>query len=365
MSHSSSIPSAPPSTLTLAFGMGCFWGAQKRLSAVVSLTEVGYAGGDYPNPTYEQVLAYESARQRGQVHGRNHAEVVLVTLSLPHSPPSCGPFSLPLPSPALIALLHPILAAFWEGHDPTQRDRQGDDIGSNYRSALYYPPEHGFWLLPLLLASRAAYGWALWQAAGGAPPFPAPCTEIAPLTCYTPAEPYHQNYLDRHPHGYCGAGGRGISFPAPLLCSSSSWSSPWPHPPAEARSFWTWLARPLLTPAAYAIAFEAATEPPYTSCLLTEERAGFYLDPLSGAPLFSSVAKYSSGTGWPSFTNPLPDALTDHLDTSHGMIRTEIRSRSSGIHLGHRFDDGPPPTGQRYCLNGEVLCFVPCPSPLP
>ncbi|MFZ9646710.1 MAG: peptide-methionine (R)-S-oxide reductase MsrB, partial [Fluviibacter sp.] len=92
---------------------------------------------------------------------------------------------------------------------------------------------------------------------------------------------------------------------------------------------------------------------------LDEKRPGTFVDPITGAPLFRSDTKFNSGTGWPSFFNPVPGSITLHEDTAHGMTRVEVRSASSGIHLGHVFDDGPPPTHKRYCINGNVLKFVP------
>ncbi|BBD78273.1 peptide-methionine (R)-S-oxide reductase MsrB [Hydrogenophilus thermoluteolus] len=327
--------------ITLYFGMGCFWGAQQRLRVLpgVVATEVGYAGGDDPNPTYERVLAFERALRAGVASGRNHAEVVKVVWEPPRSE-----------ADQLVPLLAQLLAAFWAGHDPTQRDRQGNDIGSNYRSALYYEAnDDAVWLLPLLLASRAAYAWALWQAAGGAPRFSAPTTEIAPVRHYTPAESYHQDYLIKHPDGYCGLGGTGVHLPP----------YPWTLPGAELRAFWAWLGQAVLSPEAFAIAFEHGTERPFTGCHLHEKRPGRFFDPLSGALLFRSATKFESGSGWPSFFAAEPDAVTEHEDRSYGMVRTEVRSRATGIHLGHVFPDGPPPTGLRYCINGNVLAFAP------
>jgi peptide methionine sulfoxide reductase msrA/msrB len=123
--------------------------------------------------------------------------------------------------------------------------------------------------------------------------------------------------------------------------------------------FWKWLGFHLLTPEQQRIAFEQGTERPGTGSHLDEKRPGTFVDPITGAPLFRSDAKFDSGTGWPSFFQPVPGALTEHPDFSHGMRRIEVRSASSGIHLGHVFDDGPPPTGKRYCINGNVLKFVP------
>lgn len=123
--------------------------------------------------------------------------------------------------------------------------------------------------------------------------------------------------------------------------------------------FWQWLGFQLLTPEQQRIAFEQGTERPFTGSHLDEKRPGTFVDPITGAPIFRTDTKFNSGTGWPSFFNPIEGSITYHEDNSHGMKRVEVRSASSGIHLGHVFDDGPPPTGKRYCINGKVLKFIP------
>lgn len=128
---------------------------------------------------------------------------------------------------------------------------------------------------------------------------------------------------------------------------------------SDAHKFWQWLGFQLLTPEQQRIAFEQGTERAFTGSHLDETRSGTFVDPITGAPLFRADTKFNSGTGWPSFFNPVAGALTFHEDNSHGMKRIEVRSASSGIHLGHVFDDGPAPTYKRYCINGNVLKFVP------
>ncbi len=127
----------------------------------------------------------------------------------------------------------------------------------------------------------------------------------------------------------------------------------------DAPRFWGWLGQRLLSPEQRRIAFESGTERPFTGPHLNEKRDGRFVDPITGAVLFRSDTKFDSGTGWPSFVEPLPGAVTYHEDLSHGMRRTEVRSASSGIHLGHVFNDGPPPSRRRYCINGGVLRFIP------
>jgi peptide methionine sulfoxide reductase msrA/msrB len=398
---------------SIVLGMGCFWGAEKRMSEIPGVVDVesGYANGDI-EASYEAVLKHEKAMRRGKTTARNHAEVVKVTFD---------PTQVDLKT---------VLIKFWENHDPTQGDRQGNDIGSNYRSAIYTRDEAQ---QAVALNTLAAYQTALTEAGRGAI-----TTEIAALKNYGPAESYHQDYLKKNPNGYCGLGGTGVKYPgsaasakpgklaevAAALDSKSlnqerqlvvfeaeecafcekfkaevldHWKSPVaivrtlnPTAPTgwklektlfatptivlfqngkevsrytgyngEKERFWKWLGYRLLTPEQQRIAFQQGTEPAFTGSNLDEKRPGVFVDPITGAVLFRSGTKFESGTGWPSFFNPEPGSITLHEDTSHGMKRIEVRSASSGIHLGHVFNDGPPPTGKRYCINGNVLKFVP------
>jgi peptide-methionine (R)-S-oxide reductase len=117
--------------------------------------------------------------------------------------------------------------------------------------------------------------------------------------------------------------------------------------------------RRLLTPAQYAVLREHGTERPYSSPLNSEKRSGEFACAGCGLPLFSSEAKYDSGTGWPSFWRPLDNAIGTTNDSTFGMGRTEVHCRRCGGHLGHVFDDGPRPTGLRYCINGVAMTFAP------
>ena len=117
--------------------------------------------------------------------------------------------------------------------------------------------------------------------------------------------------------------------------------------------------RQLLTPAQYNILRQAGTEPPFSSPLLNEHRQGIFHCAGCALPLYSSTTKYDSGTGWPSFWAPLPQAVSEQEDYSFGMDRTEVHCSQCGSHLGHMFHDGPPPTGLRYCMNGLALTFTP------
>jgi len=403
----------------IVLGMGCFWGAEKRMEQIPGVLEVesGYAGGDQPRTGYQQILNFERDLRSGNVSGRNHAEVIKVTFNKEKVD------------------LETVLANFWENHNPTQGDRQGNDIGSNYRSAIYFHDEQQ---KVIALLSRDRYQNALSQSG-----YNQITTEILALKNYVTAEEYHQDYLKKNPDGYCGLGGTGVKYPSsseeklidrsqlkatgsslePLkgeqlnysqqlvvfetehceYCSlfndqilshwqaeipvvktlSASTPTGWSLKKSlfaaptivlfrngkevtrytgyngEKSNFWKWLGFQLLSPDQQRIAFEQGTEPPFTATNLDEKRSGKFVDPLTDVTLFLSQTKFDSKSGWPSFTDPIEGTVTFHEDNSHGMQRVEVRSASSGIHLGHVFNDGPPPTHKRYCINGNVLKFIP------
>lgn len=115
-----------------------------------------------------------------------------------------------------------------------------------------------------------------------------------------------------------------------------------------------------LTPMQFKVTQQSGTEPPFRNEYWDNHRHGLYVDIVSGEPLFSSLDKYDSGCGWPSFTRPLPGTeIVERNDLSHGMVRTEVRSKLADSHLGHVFEDGPAPTGLRYCINSAALRFIP------
>jgi len=167
---------------TAVFGMGCFWGAERKFwqTPGVYSTAVGYAGGYTPNPTYEETCSGRTG----------HTEAVLVVFD-----PSAVSFEA-------------LLRVFWEGHDPTQGMRQGNDMGTQYRSAIYLTSDTQG---PVVQASLAMFQQRL-SAAG----FGAITTEVKPLDAFYYAEPYHQQYLGKNPNGYCGLGGTGVSCPIGL-----------------------------------------------------------------------------------------------------------------------------------------------------
>ena len=173
----------PDNVETLVVGMGCFWGAERKFwqTPGVYSTSVGYAGGFTPNPSYEEVCSGLTG----------HTEVVMVAYD------------------AHNVSVNDMLRVFWENHDPTQGFRQGNDIGTQYRSAIYFANESQY---EAATVTRDAYQQQLSKHGYGAI-----TTEIAPLSDYFYAEPYHQQYLGKNPAGYCGIGGTGVSCPVGIL----------------------------------------------------------------------------------------------------------------------------------------------------
>jgi peptide-methionine (S)-S-oxide reductase len=172
-------PPFPPQMRAATFGMGCFWGAEKKFwqTPGVYSTQVGYAGGSTPNPTYREVCSGDTG----------HTEVVRVIFD-----------------PAKISY-EELLRVFWENHDPTQGMRQGNDVGTQYRSAVYFEGDEQ---RAIAEASREAYQAMLTKEGYGQI-----STELAPLRDFFYAEDYHQQYLAKNPDGYCGLGGTGVSCP--------------------------------------------------------------------------------------------------------------------------------------------------------
>ena len=172
---------------TAVFGLGCFWGAERIFWKVpgVYSTAVGYSGGITPNATYEEVCSAQTG----------HTEAVLVVFD-----------------PKIVSY-DELLRAFWEGHDPTQGMRQGNDVGTQYRSAVYWTTE--------AQRDAVAQSAAMFQEQLSARRYGAITTEIAPVGDFFYAEPYHQQYLGKNPGGYCGLGGTGVSCPIGLATSDS------------------------------------------------------------------------------------------------------------------------------------------------
>ena len=304
-------PPFPEGMRTAVFGLGCFWGAERvfwQLDGIYT-TAVGYAGGFTPNPTYREVCGGRTG----------HTEAVLVVFD-----------------PETISYRE-LLKVFWEAHDPTQGMRQGNDTGTQYRSAIYHADDEQ---RRAAEESRDAYEEEL-NGAGYGPI----TTEIAPAEQFYYAEDYHQQYLHKVPYGYCGLGGTGVSCPVGLDVASGKLLG----------TDEQWRGR--LSEEQYAVLREAATELPFSGEYVDADDDGLYHCAACGNALFDSRAKYHSGTGWPSFTETVsPDAVELVEDRTHGMVRTEVRCARCHSHLGHVFDDGPREAGgRRWCMNSVAL----------
>ncbi|MDO4435351.1 MAG: peptide-methionine (S)-S-oxide reductase MsrA [Cardiobacteriaceae bacterium] len=295
---------------TLYLAGGCFWGLEayfKRINGVID-AQSGYANGRTENPTYEQVCRENTG----------HAETIKLTYH---------PDILPLED---------VLQYFFRVIDPTSLNKQGNDIGTQYRTGIYYTnPEEQPIIAKALLEEQKNYANPI-------------VVENQPLEQFFLAEDYHQDYLAKNPNGYCHIDlSRAYQ---PLVKVKNQYSKPSDEELAKALS--------LLS---YAVTQEDATEKPFTHEYTDLEDKGIYVDIVSGEPLFSSKDKFHSGCGWPSFSRPLQgEVITEHLDLSNNRTRTEVRSRGADSHLGHVFKDGKAELGGlRYCINGAALRFIP------
>jgi peptide methionine sulfoxide reductase msrA/msrB len=303
------------------FAGGCFWCTEadfQKLPGVVKVLS-GYTGGHVENPTYEEVCSGTTG----------HAEAVQIFYD-----------------PGQITY-EALLDYFWRHIDPSDPGGQFFDRGSQYRTVIYYQDEEQRRVAEKSKAALNRSGKFLNPIA----------TAIEPFSKFYPAEEYHQGYSEKNPlryGSYRGGSGREQFFKKIWGEESSLPPGPGYRKPDEAA------LRKKLSPLQFAVTRQNGTEPPFQNAYWDNKKEGIYVDVVSGEPLFSSLDKFDSGTGWPSFTRPLEAGnILEKEDRTHFMVRTEVRSRQADSHLGHVFPDGPKPTGLRYCLNSAALRFIP------
>ena len=384
---------------SIVLGSGCFWGAEKGYEAIPGVIDAvsGYADGRGIKPTYRDIT-----QLRNRLNPNNYAEVVKVTFN------------------SQVLSLESLLKHYFESHDPTQLNRQGNDIGTQYRSTILYSDKNQ---KETIQATKLKFQELLTSADYGQI-----VTIVKMLEKFYVAEDYHQDYIAKNPNGYCPDHSTGIKFspnnqiakldnaliqqgkqivviepqgfcpycekfkedvsnnykgtiPMSFRLASNleglniktpTWATPTIlffedgeevfgyQGYLEPKEFYKVLgAFKLGRSEAYNVAFNEGTDARFCKEyeIFKNTPDGVFVDKLSGAHLFDTRDRFNSTSGWLSFTSPVAGSVYELEDNSYGMIRTEIRSSSSGIHLGHVFDDGP--NGMpRYCINATVLEFV-------
>jgi len=288
------------------FAGGCFWGVEayfKRIFGVADVT-VGYANGKTQKPSYYDIAT------------TGHVEAV----SVKYDPNR--------------VTLHTLLEYFFKIIDPTSLNKQGNDVGTQCRTGIYYKDVADLDIINSAIENEQI---KLKQPI---------VTEVLPLDNYYLAEGYHQDYLGKNPEGYCH-----IDF---SKLNDTVKQDLYVKPKQE-------VIKRKLNALQYKVTQENATEAQFSNEYWDNHKKGIYVDIVTGEPLFISTNKFDSGCGWPSFTRPINShTIVENVDASHGMRRTEVRSKVGDSHLGHLFDDGPVEEGGlRYCINSASLRFVP------
>ncbi len=293
---------------TIYFAGGCFWGVEEYMSRIAGVYDAtsGYANGNTENPTYEEVIRDNTG----------HAETVRVLYD------------------STVVSLDELMEKFFRVVDPTSLNKQGNDVGVQYRSGIYYEDEADKDIISAHIdALSQEYDEEI-------------VVEILPLDNFYLAEEYHQDYLKKNVNGYCHIDMNALNETQTESISADDYERPSLEELSER-----------LTVLQYDITQNGGTERAFTHEYNDNYEPGIYVDITTGEPLFSSADKYDSGTGWPSFTKSIAEDVVVEVEDYSAM---EVKSRVGDAHLGHVFEDGPIDAGGlRYCINGDALKFIP------
>lgn len=303
---------------TIYFAGGCFWGIEKLYESINGVldAESGYANGKQEIiPNYEKVIQ----------NNTGYKETVKVTFD-----------------PSKVTL-EQLLKAFFHVIDPTVKNRQAYDIGTQYQTGIYYTDTNSEKIIRRFAETEKQKYTNF-------------AVEIEPLKNFYLAEEYHQNYLNKNPQGYCHIAPNIFKNINEIIAPQSTEF----QKPKFTKNSQKEL-KEKLTPLQYEVTQNAATERPFTGEYWDFYEKGIYVDITTGEPLFSSLDKFQSSCGWPSFKAPIDkNSIAYEKDTSYGMVRTEVKSKTGNAHLGHVFEgEAESPNGIRYCINSAALKFIP------
>ncbi len=296
---------------TIYLAGGCFWGVEEyftRIAGVYDATS-GYANGTTDTPSYEDVLYKDTG----------HAEAVKILYDENQ------------------VTLSELIDYYFKIIDPTSLNKQGNDVGTQYRTGIYYTNEQEKNIIEDKIKELSS------EVNGEV------VIEIKPLDGFYEAEEYHQDYLEKNPNGYCHINLSAFGTVEDMIASAGY------EKPSQDE------LKEELTESQYMITQEGGTERAFTSEYDKNYSPGIYVDIVTGEPLFSSEDKYDSGTGWPSFTSPITSEAIKEVGEK-GVLSggIEVKSKYGDSHLGHVFTDGPKDEGGlRYCINGDALKFIP------